>query len=210
MCMRLGAGRPGLRWKRVHAIFKRMSQELAARAMTQAKSPKTLDGGGCLEICRQGFPLQKRGKQPTNQGGAITKVFKGYPKRSAGQAERFRGTQKRRRPAALSISGRETQRRGCMGKGGKTRRQLGPSVQGLSQTWRKAKRHAFAERKSAVVRRRCQYQGERRKGVDVWERPAGREGATSAIFNGPFCPLSFNRACSRARESSRRISVPWR
>ena len=50
----------------------------------------------------------------------ITKAFRGYPKRSVGSNARFRGTQKRRRPAALSISGRETQSRGCMGKAGRT------------------------------------------------------------------------------------------
>ena len=180
MCMRLGAGRPGLRWKRAHAIFKRMSQELAARAMTQAKSPKTLDGGGCPEIYRQSFPLQKRGKQPTNQGGAITKVFKGYPKRSAGQAERFRGTQKRCRPAVLSISGRETQRRGCMGKVGRTRRQregqCSRAIPNVAQSQATRFRGTQKRRRPAALSisgREAQRRGHMGKGGRAWRQREG-------------------------------------
>ena len=97
-----------------------LSQTQRGPSDTFSRNVKALSSGGAVNIRARDAKAWMYGKSRQDAATTGRPMFRGYPKRSVGSNARFRGTQKRRRPAALSISGRETQSRGCMGKAGRT------------------------------------------------------------------------------------------
>ena len=166
-----------------------------------------------IRIYGQSFPLQKRGKQPTNQehdnkgvqglsqtqrrpSGALSRNAKAP---SSGGAVNIRT-----REAKSWMYGEERQDAATTGS------QCSGAIPNAAQ----AERHAFAERKSAVVRRRCQYQGKRRKVADVWEwrqdaattgRPMFRDYLKRSV--GPSDTLSRN---AKAPSSGGAVNIRMR